>query len=255
MGMNHRLLRPTQSGFNPNSISGLVYWWDASDASTLTLNTSNNPATVSQWTSKASAKTAATQTTSNNQPTTTTVNGRTAILFDGSNDGFDFTGASRTDETWVIAAAQTVDQTGTRSFVTDAGAGYGINSVRGAVRQLQVAFGTSNGFTEGTDQLRVTYSSNPATPIGPNIISVVRSAAAGGTVFIDGTQRISGVNGSSSWSTPGPVTIQRIGYYNSTTFQLQGWIGEILCYSRALTDTERQRCERALGKKWGITVA
>jgi hypothetical protein len=48
--------------------------------------------------------------------------------------------------------------------------------------------------------------------------------------------------------------MQRIGYYNTTTFQWQGWIGEILCYSRALTAAERNAAELYLGRKWGITV-
>jgi hypothetical protein len=49
--------------------------------------------------------------------------------------------------------------------------------------------------------------------------------------------------------------MQRIGYYSSTVFQWQGWIGEILLYDRALSASERLNVERYLGKKWGITVA
>ena len=36
---------------------------------------------------------------------------------------------------------------------------------------------------------------------------------------------------------------------------LDGFIGEIILYQRALSATERQRVERHLGRKWGITVA
>lgn len=43
--MNNRLLRPLASGFNPRSISGLAAWYDASLASSVTLNGT----TVSQW--------------------------------------------------------------------------------------------------------------------------------------------------------------------------------------------------------------
>jgi len=45
MSMSPKLLRPRQTGFNPKSISGLAAWYDASVASSLTLNGS----TVSQW--------------------------------------------------------------------------------------------------------------------------------------------------------------------------------------------------------------
>jgi hypothetical protein len=36
--MSPRLLRPLASGFNPRQIAGLLAWWDASDASTVTLD-------------------------------------------------------------------------------------------------------------------------------------------------------------------------------------------------------------------------
>ena len=247
MAMNPRLLRPTASGFNPATISGIVHWWDANDAATLTLNSG----AVETWTSKAGTKTAASQSTANNRPATTTVNGKTAVSFDGSNDGFDFTGTSRTDETWIIAAAQTADQGGTRAFISESN-GYGFAAARGGVKLLDSPWG---GFVDGTDRLRPQYASDPTTPLGPAVMSVVRSVAAGGFVFIDGTQRTGAVGGFSSFSTSKAVTLNRIGYVNSTTWPLQGWIGEILLYDRALSATERLKIERYLGKKWGITVA
>jgi hypothetical protein len=247
MAMNPRLLRPTASGFNPATISGIVHWWDANDAATLTLNSG----AVETWTSKAGTKTAASQSTANNRPATTTVNGKTAVSFDGSNDGFDFTGTSRTDETWIIAAAQTADQSGNRAFISESN-GYGITAARGGVKLLDSPWG---GFVDGTDRLRPQYAAGPTTPLGPAVMSVVRSVAAGGFVFIDGTQRTGAVGGFSSFSTSKAVTINRIGYVNSTTWPLQGWIGEILLYDRALSATERLKIERYLGKKWGITVA
>ena len=249
MAMNPRLLRPTASGFNPATISGIVHWWDANDASTVTLDSG----AVSTWTSKAGTKTAASQSTANNRPATTTVNGKTAILFDGSNDGFDFTGVSRTDETWIIAAAQTTDQSGQRQMLSDGGDGTGMSATKGAEKFLEVAFG---GFTEGTNRLRVRYSATASTPMGPGVFTCVRSAAAGGFVFIDGTQRIGAVSPfASSFTTSGATTIRRIGYYSSSLFQFNGWIGDILCWNRALSDSDRLKVERYLGKKWGITVA
>jgi hypothetical protein len=242
--------RKASNEFSPADIAGLAHWWDANDAASLSIT--GSPAGVQTWTSKAGARTVASQTTPENRPTTTTVNGKTALLFDGSNDGFNFTGTARTDETWIIAAAQTADQSGTRALVNDGTAGDGINIAKGGSRLLDTSWG--NG-TDGVGRLRASYAANAATPYGPAVVSVVRSTAAGGFVFIDGTQRISAVNGSSSFTTSGSITIQRIGYYNSTTFPLQGWIGEILLYDRALSASDRLQAERYLGNKWGITVA
>ena len=250
MAMNPRLLRPTASGFNPASISGIVHWWDANDASTVTLDSG----AVSTWTSKAGTTTAASQSTANNRPVTTTVNGKTALSFDGSNDGFNFTGVSRTDETWIIAAAQTADQSGTRTLINDGTNGDGINVAKSAgARLVDTSWGNS---TEGVGRFRPQYAAPNTVPYGPAVISVVRSSAAGGFVFLDGTQRISAIDSSlSSFTTSGSVTMQRIGYYSSTLFQWQGWIGDILCWNRALSDSERLKVERFLGRKWGITVA
>ncbi len=234
--------------FDPRTIQGLAMWLDASDSSTVTLASG----AVSEWRDKSGNSRNAAQTVANNRPATVTVNGRTAVSFDGMNDGLEFTGVARTDETWIIAAAQTVDQSGTRMFISNAVEGFGIASAKGSVRLLVAYFGD---FAEGVGRLRPYYNSNPAIPLGPAVLSVVRSAASGGFVFIDGTQRPSVVNGAASFTTSGSVAISRIGYFNSSTLQLQGWIGEILCYSRPLTAAERQTAERYLGKKWGIVVA
>ena len=251
MSMNPRLLRPLASGFNPATISGIVHWWDANDAATLTLNAG----AVQTWTSKAGTSTAASQSTANNRPTTTTLsNGKVALLFDGTNDGLDFTGTSRTDETWIIAAAQTTDQSGQRQMLSDGSSGTGMSATKTAtLKLLEVAFGV---FTEGTNRLRVQYSATASTPMGPGVFSVVRSAAAGGFVFIDGTQRTGAVSPfASSFSTSNADTMSKIGYYSSGLFQFQGWIGEILCWSRALAASDRNKVEKYLGKKWGITVS
>jgi hypothetical protein len=247
MAMNNRILRPRASGFNPKSISGLAQWLDAADATTLTLVSG----AVSSWADKSGNSRNVAQTTANNRPTTTTINGKTAVLFDGSNDLMTFTGVSRTDETWIIAAAQSPHQTGDRAFVSDQGNGHGIGTVPSAVKLVDVSFG---GFTEGVERLRVQYSATSTTPTGPLVVSVVRSSS-GLYVFIDGTQRSSYVNGATYGTSPKATTIKAVGGYGSGTFNLSGWIGEVLCYDRALSASDRNQIEKYLGKKWGITVA
>lgn len=248
MGMSPRLLRPRASGsFKPDSISGIVHWWDANDASTVTLSSG----AVSEWKSKAGTLTTASQTTANNRPTTTTVNGKTAILFDGENDGLNFTGTSRTDESWFVATAQLSAQSGQRQILSDGGAGTGISATQAVNKLLEVAFG---GFDEGTHRLRSTHE-NGTVALRPTVISVVRSAAAGGFVFDSGIAQASAVNGATSFTSSLADTMSKIGYYSSSLFQFHGWIGEILLYDRALASDERAKVERYLGKKWGITVA
>lgn len=247
MGMNNRLMRPRASGkaFDPSTISGIVHWWDANDSSTVTLSSG----AVSEWKSKAGTLTSATQTTANNRPTTTTVNGKTALLFDGSNDGLDFTGTARTDETWIAVAEQLADQAGYAAIISEAGDGHGISAIKtGAERRIDTSWG---GFDLGVDRLLVKIANSGQMPA--LVFSVVRSAAAGGFVYRDG-MALSGVNGETYFTTSRSVTIKAIGYYPSL-YPFNGWIGEVLCWNRALSSDERSKVERYLGKKWGITVA
>ena len=239
--MNPRLLRPLATGFNPEAISGLAEWWDASDASTLLLNTG----AVEEWTSKSTAGTVASQSIANNRPTTTQVNGRTALLFDGSNDGLDFAGVARTDETWFIACEQLSNQSTLKTFINDAASGHGINTnLVSSARNIDTSWGNS---TIGVGRIVVLNVAGNE-PLPASILSVARSAAAGIYLRRNGEQI---GTATTSFST----TIQRIGYYSSSLFQLNGWIGEIICYDRALDATELLRVERYLGGKWGVTTA
>lgn len=65
MSMSPRLLRPRATGFSPKSISGLAAWYDASVASSITLNGS----TVSQWSDLSGNSRHQLQATASLQPT------------------------------------------------------------------------------------------------------------------------------------------------------------------------------------------
>jgi hypothetical protein len=248
--MSPRLLRPRATGFNPASISGIANWWDGNDFAP-------THGAVETWTSKAGSKSAATQTTANNRPTTTTVNGKTALLFNGTSAGLNFTGTARTDETWFIVAAQTADQSGIRALLNDGGNGDGVYFAKSSVKLLESAWttGIAGGSTDGVARLRVQATPNLNDAFPASVIANTRASAGGGQLFINGTAQASAINGSTSMTNSGSVTIQRIGYYSSTPWPFGGWISEILCYSRALSASERQRVERYLGRKWGSTVA
>jgi hypothetical protein len=81
--MNPRLLRPTASGFNPKSISGLAAWYDASVSSSITIQTG-----VQKWADLSGNGRDLIQDTTNNQPlhNSVTLNGKPTVTFDGTND-------------------------------------------------------------------------------------------------------------------------------------------------------------------------
>ena len=75
---------------NPNNLSGLKLWLDSSDSTTIFTDaalTSLSTSTVGGWKDKSGNNNHAIQSTSANQPSTTS----SGIQFDGSNDGFTLT--------------------------------------------------------------------------------------------------------------------------------------------------------------------
>jgi hypothetical protein len=93
MGMNPRLLRPTPTGFTPRRIAGLAGWWDATKSASLfdaTTGGSNVAAdgAVARWEDLSGNGRHLSQSIANNRPLrkVAEINGRDAVLLDGSND-------------------------------------------------------------------------------------------------------------------------------------------------------------------------
>lgn len=243
MAMNPRLLRPRQSGFDPKSISGLAAWWDAADSSSLTLDGSGN---VSSWADKSGNGVTASQGTANNRPrpTAAALNGKQVLTFDGANDALSFTGTARTDETAVVllyANLPAAGQIRQASYLGNASSHGLIVTVKNDGGSNDV-FGYLGGFTA---PVTLRWTSAGGVALGPIVTTIVRSAASGGVLFVNGTQR-------ATCTTSNSFAMNQIGL---TTSSPSGYIAEVCIYSRALSASERQRVERYLGAKWGLSVA
>ena len=232
MAMNPRLLRPLASGFNPKTIAGLALWMDAPEYN----------ASTGTWADKSGNGRDFAQAIAANRPIVSAVtqNARAILEFDGSNDqliqGSNFLQVANCT---MFAAFQR--NAGTFGGViasavnSDRSPGIIIDSSRGAIRGFQnfalAAAGAVNAFniTSGT----------------------VTDGTA--VMFTNGTQ-ISTTAASSTLDTSNTTTA--IGSYRTTQANyLNGYIGEIIIYTRVLSVSERRRVEGYLGKKWGITVA
>jgi hypothetical protein len=246
MGMNGRLLRPRATGFTPRSISGLAAWWDASDAASITTVSGR----VSQWNDKSGNGVHATQTTANNRPVNTsqTLNGRAVMTFDGSNDIMSFTGTARTDETQFVVVRNNMvaSAVSTQQILGDASSGFGVTAViKNDGSTNSDVFTHCGGFSLGTTSARYQFPAN--NPFGPAVVSAIRSSASGGILRTDGVQR-------ATCTTSNSYALARIGGVGSS-LPLNGYIAEIVIYSRALSVADVQRVERYLGTKWGLPVA
>lgn len=234
MPMNNRLLRPLASGFNPSRISGIALWLDAADKS--------YSASTGTWTDKSGNGRNFSQATANNRPIVSSVtqNGRSILEFDGSNDQ-------------LIHSSnflQVADCTLFAAFRRLSGTFGGVITSAGASdRSPAILIDNSQGYVRGYANLSFA-GANVVNSF--NITSATVNAGAT-TLWINGTQvDADAVSGTLDTS----QTTTAIGTYRVTAANyINGYIGEIVAYTRVLTTTERRTVEAYLGRKWGITVA
>lgn len=251
MAMNPRLLLPRASGFSPKSIAGLWAWWDAGDDSTITTSTG-----VSAWADKSGNGRTASQAVGNNQPArNTTINGRSVLTFDGTNDTLDFTGAARTVET-MFAVCQMRDDAADTANANRYGAILGTAAAsRGFLLRNQYTVsggsfqvdGVFSGFTSGTNRLikTITYTPNNGDcPLA--VYAIVRNGGSGFEGFVNNTSI--GVA-----TTSESATLDRIGRSSTATSYFIGQIAEILIYDKAVLSAERLAITNWLIKRWAIT--
>jgi hypothetical protein len=253
------LLRPLASGFNPRSISGLGMWLDASVTSSLTLNGN----TVSEWRDLSGNGRHVSQATAAAQPDAAgrTQNGRRVIDFDGG-DFLLGNAASLTTLRNVPAATACIaarfDQTARNgalfNFATSTGSAIarfqmGQNSTVGGTyaggRRLDADSFASAFFADNTNAQVLTGIADYA-----NSDVFIYSA---GTLQASNTSFQT--NGNTENTSHSSVSLGNNSNNLIGSQAHDGWIGELLVWPRVLTDAERQRVERYLGRKWGITVA
>jgi hypothetical protein len=253
--MNARLLRPKASGaaFDPRTIAGLEAWWDASDASTVTLNSGN----VSQWRDKSGKGVNLTQGTAADQPaystSTNTINGRNTITYSPVGDR-------------LINTAVTVTQPVIFS-VFRVRSGYSISAANAPI--VFDSFSSANDrhvhtFLENSTST-ILYSRSSANAanrasittgsFGTVFVTTCESLATGHNIYVNGsvgTAATAGTNGLTGISVgnlrgnPSPI---------DANYTFDGQICELLIYSSAFSAAQRQTVERWLGARWGVTVA
>jgi hypothetical protein len=266
--MSPRLLRPRAAGgFDPRAISGLAVWFDAADSASVTLNSGN----VAELRDKSGNGKHMAQSTAANQPAYVAAgqNGRSVIRSTNANaahlrrqqaggavlqEDLSFLGA--TTHTVFVAARPTA-----RTFSNYLC--WAINPASGQAQRLQVTGPVpgggyvldSGGIGSGS---RINTTGDAG--VSPQIVAFRRNGNDYSS-FLNGS-----ANATSTATSPASITFT--GTYSLFTWTnasgapgdgaggiYDGDLFEIIHYNRALTTEERQRIERYLGIKWGITVA
>lgn len=230
-------LSTSAGAFNPNTISGLVVWFDASDAASITAS----GGLVSQWNNKKTAATIhATESTGTLQPTTGTRTINSLNCLDFQNDRMvlasnPFAGAAAGTVVYVCAVdtdppswaqAALVEQWGSTGVADHEPYTDGI---------VYHGFGSTVRKTAG----------NPTASLAtPHVISIVSSATEW-TYRIDGTIFYTTATNTVAWGTS-PL----LNYSFDASAQSRGRAAEIIGFTTA-NATDRAACEAALKTKWG----
>jgi hypothetical protein len=230
---------------------------DAQDASSFTLNGATRVAT---WRDRAGSARTVAQSAVGLQPTlsATGINGRPAVVFDGTNDvligntvAYGLTGPRSvfvvTRTTGTVSNGGCTDGAGQYLMDRNPSADQPLTSIKAVGGRWVVQTRLDNGGNLGCAPATsgVTITTNATT-----IIGMVQTTTAI-TVFGNGTSV--GTLNVGSANTMQPIALGRHGN-QGTNPSLAGAVGEVLVFPSALSTTDRQIVERYLGWKWGVTV-
>ena len=240
MSMNPRTLRPS-STFSPRSISGLALWLDASDSSRVVLNAGN----VSQIADKSGNNRNATQATAARQPLYQAAlqNGRNGVRNDKAESFLQFDSPLGTAMTLFYAGKPS---TQSNSYIlggntSDTGILSRFNN-GGTIRDYEWWNGG------GSDRLIIATSQ-----AGFSVIGLTHQDEGPIFTYVNGAQ--TNTKGTASATITG-TSLKILGAANTAgSAPANNEYGEFLLYNRVLTTTERQRLERYLAARWGITLA
>lgn len=237
--------------FDPRTVPGMELWFDASDASTITIDTG-----VRAWSDKSGNGRNASQTATNSQPAWTQ-NARAnkpVLTFDGLNDSLYIPVLDLSAWTIFIVCNRTAGVTNASllqlakaSFSTET-ALVGLNN-DSAVGPLLVGSGSTGS---------AKYGKGGSLSAGTTRVITAKWAGAGtdGATYYSAWDSGTTVSLSDSSAVPQySGTGSRIGAsWSSGSLQgfFRGQIAEIIVYSSALDDGPRDAVEKSLLRKWGL---
>jgi hypothetical protein len=235
---------PSFSDWSPLQISGCQLWLDATDSTSVTLNSTS----VTQWSDKSGNARHVTQSTLANAPNYTRV---------GSNLMIDFV---RANKTYLINASYSQIYTNFTLYMIIKRKAVPLDNERMFVA-IPVGYATDwntqTGFSfSSTIELAANGSGSSyseSSNLNTTMYSIVTSSNSA-NVYKNGDSssvisRSLGLTGNSIGILLGSGTNSGI---NTLSEQFNGYIGEVILFTKVLTTSERQQIDAYLALKWGL---
>jgi hypothetical protein len=237
----------------PRSIAGLQLWLDAADASTLTFDGSSN---VSQWSDKSGNANNAVQVAVNSNPGTTTINGLTALNFDGTDDRLSIPHvAALSPASYTIFAVVDNDNGGTavrswleKSVLTD---GTNRKFLYGTHAATTSPFNVANSLSDLSSDSTTALGngiklSSQAANTNPAVVAHGKDASVVARMWVNGSQV-----GFQNTPNTNSINTSPILIGGRAEYPWLGKIAEVLIYNVYISDANRQIIEAYLKAKWG----
>ena len=222
--------------------SDLVVWFDANDASTITLN----GATVSQWSDKSINLRNITQATTANQPTflATGLNSKPAISFDGTNDRLlgSIPGLANQQNIGFFSVSQTTVRK--NAVLLGSGGFGGTASIRWGL--FGQGSNTIDGLGWAGPNSSVTLGNGSPIPVGTPMQSSYIKTPSQWEILLDGTSIATVADTSFPTGTFNLI----VGSESNSGYFANAVASEIIITRNALSSTNRQRIEGYLAHKW-----
>lgn len=234
--------------FSPLTISGLAVWLDAQKITGLAAG-----AAVAQWNDLSGNARHATQGTGAAQPTyqTGAIGGRPGVLFDSTDDWMTFGDVTFLDglsAVSVFAALKNVGTGGAKMILSKFNGTAGQQNIRCFMQSAGYGFEITNSGGTTVESYGGTATTRP------QVYGGIYDAAA---TFV----YANGVRGDTDAQTgvfANVTTVMRLGADGSAGGVAQqfynGYLGEVLLYTKALTAIERRQVEKYLGARWGLAL-
>ena len=217
-------------------------WLDAADASTITTVSG----AVSQWNDKSGNSRNGTQSVSTARPayTSSGLNGKNVITFDGNNDFLALPSLAGVRTVSVFAVASFASVTANLPILDESG----INAYGGGLHLRLTSSGTIRFW--GQDAVPLTDTSSTISQNTATLIGAIESSGSR-TIWINGTSRVTATFSTvNSRVTADP----RIGSSALLNQWMNGYIAEIVLVGSAIATETRGQIEGYLAHSWGLTA-